>query len=67
MPDFLAKFTPESVLLACAVTLLGGFVKGAVGYAHPYNVVGDGPLIDGWMRFNQEHVRRIKLILAEVN
>lgn len=35
MPDFLAMFTPEVFLFACAVTLLGGFVKGAVGFAQP--------------------------------
>jgi uncharacterized membrane protein YfcA len=35
MPEFLSMLTPALFVFACCVTLLGGFVKGAVGFAMP--------------------------------
>jgi uncharacterized membrane protein YfcA len=35
MPEFLHLMTPADFVFACAVTMLGGFVKGAVGFAMP--------------------------------
>lgn len=35
MPDFLNMVSLEVFVFACAVTVLGGFVKGAVGFAMP--------------------------------
>ena len=35
MPDFLTLLGPELFVFACCVTFLGGFVKGAVGFAMP--------------------------------
>ncbi len=35
MPEFSPLITPAIFVFACAVTLLGGFVKGAVGFAMP--------------------------------
>ena len=47
MPAFLAMLTPEVLAFAFAVTLLAGFVKGAVGFAMPLIMVsGMGILID---------------------
>ena len=39
MSHFFAVITPELFLFACAVTFLGGFVKGAVGFAMPLIMV----------------------------
>lgn len=47
MPAFLAMLTPELVVFAFAVTLLAGFVKGAVGFAMPLIMIsGMGILIE---------------------
>ncbi len=47
MIDILAVLPLHLVLFACAVTLLGGFVKGAVGFAMPLIMIsGMGILID---------------------
>jgi hypothetical protein len=35
MPEFLSMLTPALFVFACCVTMLGGFVKGAVGFAQP--------------------------------
>jgi len=35
MPEFLSMLTPALFIFACCVTMLGGFVKGAVGFAMP--------------------------------
>jgi uncharacterized membrane protein YfcA len=46
MPEFLSMFSPEVFLFACCVTMLGGFVKGAVGFAQPLIMIsGMGILI----------------------
>lgn len=39
MPDFLMNLTPTLFLFACCVTVLAGFVKGAVGFAMPLIMV----------------------------
>lgn len=39
MSHFFAVITPELFLFACVVTFLGGFVKGAVGFAMPLIMV----------------------------
>ena len=47
MFDLFAVITPNLFVFACAVTLLGGFVKGAVGFAMPLVMIsGMGILID---------------------
>ena len=47
MFDLFAVITPSLFVFACAVTLLGGFVKGAVGFAMPLVMIsGMGILID---------------------
>ena len=47
MSDILAVLPVSLILFACAVTLLGGFVKGAVGFAMPLIMIsGMGILID---------------------
>ena len=47
MPDFLHVLPPALLMFACAITLMGGFVKGAVGFAMPLIMVsGMGILID---------------------
>ena len=47
MTDILAVLPLHLVMFACAVTLLGGFVKGAVGFAMPLIMIsGMGILID---------------------
>lgn len=47
MTEILAVLPLHLVLFACAVTLLGGFVKGAVGFAMPLIMIsGMGILID---------------------
>ncbi len=35
MPEFINMLTPAVFVFACVVTMLGGFVKGAVGFAMP--------------------------------
>ena len=46
MPEFLNMVTPALFVFACAVTALGGFVKGAVGFAMPLIMIsGMGILI----------------------
>lgn len=46
MPEFLDMVTPAVFLFACAVTMVGGFVKGAVGFAQPLIMIsGMGILI----------------------
>lgn len=35
MPEFLSMLTPALFVFACCVTMLGGFVKGAIGFAMP--------------------------------
>ncbi|MFT7106984.1 MAG: putative membrane protein YfcA [Yoonia sp.] len=35
MPEFISMLTPALFVFACSVTMLGGFVKGAVGFAMP--------------------------------
>ncbi len=35
MPEFPVLMTPALFVFACAVTMLGGFVKGAIGFAMP--------------------------------
>jgi uncharacterized membrane protein YfcA len=35
MPEFLSMLTPALFIFACCVTMLGGFVKGAIGFAMP--------------------------------
>lgn len=46
MPAFVDMLSPQIVLFAFAVTLLGGFVKGAVGFAMPLIMIsGMGILI----------------------
>ena len=46
MSEFFTVITPSLFLFACAVTLLGGFVKGAVGFAMPLVMIsGMGILI----------------------
>lgn len=47
MSDFFTVITPGLFLFACLVTLTGGFVKGAVGFAMPLIMVsGMGVFID---------------------
>ncbi len=47
MADIFSLLTPALFVFACAVTLLGGFVKGAVGFAMPLIMIsGMGILID---------------------
>ncbi|WP_342077905.1 sulfite exporter TauE/SafE family protein [Yoonia sp. SS1-5] len=47
MPDVFQIIAPELLLFACGVTVLAGFVKGAVGFAMPLVMVsGMGILID---------------------
>lgn len=47
MTDSLSLLTPPVFAFACAITLLGGFVKGAVGFAMPLIMIsGMGILID---------------------
>lgn len=47
MADSLSLLTPALFAFACAVTLLGGFVKGAVGFAMPLIMIsGMGIAID---------------------
>lgn len=46
MPEFLSLVTPAVFVFACCVTMLGGFVKGAVGFAQPLIMIsGMGILI----------------------
>lgn len=46
MFDFFSILSPEVFVFACAVTMLGGFVKGAVGFAQPLIMIsGMGILI----------------------
>ena len=46
MADILNLVTPAVFVFACAVTLLGGFVKGAIGFAMPLIMIsGMGILI----------------------
>lgn len=47
MTDFLTILPPSLLLFACCITLLGGFVKGAVGFAMPLIMIsGMGILIE---------------------
>jgi uncharacterized membrane protein YfcA len=47
MPEFLDILPPAVFVFACAVTMLGGFVKGAVGFAMPLIMIsGMGILIE---------------------
>ena len=47
MPEFLDMLTPALFAFACCVTMLGGFVKGAVGFAMPLIMIsGMGILIE---------------------
>ena len=47
MPEFLSAITPSLLLFAIVVTMTGGFVKGAVGFAMPLVMIsGMGIAID---------------------
>ena len=47
MSDIFAILPPALLIFACGVTFLGGFVKGAVGFAMPLIMIsGMGILID---------------------
>ncbi|MFZ3583226.1 sulfite exporter TauE/SafE family protein [Loktanella sp. DJP18] len=47
MTDMLAVLPPHIIIFACIVTLMGGFVKGAVGFAMPLIMIsGMGILIE---------------------